>query len=859
MVPDSVSKEIALFQASPLSKKFFIAVRTEDPAYLAGAAAIAAESAAHIPHIKKAPATDGGFILSYYYYLPNIWSAELEQKVSALLDPEAVRESVESGIMHLMGPEGAAMKDFILADPIGMLGPASDYLKALNITSGSLDFSGGMLTSKDGKTALLIYDTDDDSFDRASAAALTSEVDKINFLLDGKGRVFTMGAARYTQENNDIIAKDVKRILILSVVLMLAIFLIFFRERYALFIYLVPVLVLVPSAVFTWLIFGSISGITLGFGSVLMGLAIDYSVYMYFAFKASSPSSDKKTVARAMLHPIMLSAATSIISFTALYFSSIPLFKQIGVFAVGGLAYALFIAFVAGPVIFKLRGERDKGLNIHNSLTPRAAVAITAAILLAGAVSVKFLRFDTSLDSLNTVSEEFVKDREVFDALTGDAQTKSSLLFVFGDTREDALDKSAALSDLVMRPLALSDILVSQNTAERNVERWRLFWNAERTAKLEREIKSAASEYGIKAEAYEPFFTFLKTARRPERAEQFDLTRVYNPFTSFEGREAVVHVVDGDGFELPDIFEQDSVFVSQNLIQAGLFYSVMHTVFIIIAVVFLIDFVLLMFMLKDSRLVLLAFVPILCALSVISVISVVFGVKVNLFSLFSIPLIIGLAVDYAIFIIHQKISSAELHPSRAVTAAALLSIAGFGALIAAEHKVLFAIGLTITIGITAALIVSVYLLPAIMKNYKKTLPVILCLLLLSCGGLKNVNVNYNVSAVTVKSEAVDEHYGELGGKLLFNSAAAVSDESVRVIVLSDIGIKLADFTVSERNIDMHSYQFIPRVAARTLAGFFRDFYYEREMLKVKQLGDGKISYNNANGSIVLWSADENGK
>ncbi|MDR1124092.1 MAG: MMPL family transporter [Elusimicrobiota bacterium] len=859
MTPRGIQNEVKLFEAAPLTKKLFIVVEAADAADLPEVVSTAENYLRALPLLKPAHAPDKNFLLSFYYSLPQLWDEELQSRAAALLAPDTVEEKLQNDIAALMGPQGGFMQDFITADPLGLLGLLTPRLAALNITGGALGFAGGYLASPDGKTALLIYDAAD-NFDRAQAFALDAEINKINAALGAEGRdsgparVFAMGAARYTQENNRIITADVKRVLAVSVLLMAAVFLLFFRRKNALLIYAVPLLVFAPAAVFTAFVYGGLSGITLGFGSVLMGLAVDYTIYIYFAMKASPRTAATSAVLRKMAAPICVSALTSVMAFAGLYFSGIPLLGQIGVFAVCGLLYAFFIGFAAAPLIFKKQNSPERGFKLPERGRPLPCALIIAVLLAGGFLCARHLKFDASLDSLNTVSAQFTKDRAAFDALTGNAQQNGSLLFIFGADREEALENSLAFARETGVNLPLNKLLVPAAAARASKARWHVFWTVEKINKLKTQISAAARRYGLKPEAFDGFYAFLETGAPPAAAKPFDLTAIYNPFASYDGRAAAVHILPAaQDITLPAQFAGRAALISQNLLREELFVSVIKTLAAVTACVFAADFLLLLFALRSAKLALLAFIPIACAVSVIIIISALFGVRINLFSLFSLPLIIGLGADYAVFIIHQKTrADGDLYPSRAVAAAALLTLAGFGALIFAEHKALFAMGYTITIGISAAGFVSIWLLPALLKNCKKMLPLLLlCFLLGGCAGMQKskADVLYNVPAPqAAPAENARQYYGDIENAMFFTALAAGD----RLVVLNEIGIKMADFTLNPRRIEVHDYlRPLPRRAVSYMGRFFWNFYYNPAAL-VKTAEDGKILYKSKDGRIKLY-------
>ena len=76
------------------------------------------------------------------------------------------------------------------------------------------------------------------------------------------------------------------------------------------------------------------------------------------------------------------------------------------------------------------------------------------------------------------------------------------------------------------------------------------------------------------------------------------------------------------------------------------------------------------------------------------------------------PLLIGLGIDYGVFMIFKFKGRSELHPTRAVIIAALSTLIGFGSLMAGQHKVLFGIGFMVFIGIASSILAAIFIVPA---------------------------------------------------------------------------------------------------------------------------------------------------
>jgi predicted exporter len=122
---------------------------------------------------------------------------------------------------------------------------------------------------------------------------------------------------------------------------------------------------------------------------------------------------------------------------------------------------------------------------------------------------------------------------------------------------------------------------------------------------------------------------------------------------------------------------------------------------------------------KNIKYALLSVLPAICAIGAFFAFAALFAIEINIFALLALPLLIGLSVDYGIFMIFQNADGKKLHPTKALFIAAVSTLIGFGSLIAAHHKVLFIIGFMVFIGILTAMLVSVFIIPPFLKNERE--------------------------------------------------------------------------------------------------------------------------------------------
>ena len=96
------------------------------------------------------------------------------------------------------------------------------------------------------------------------------------------------------------------------------------------------------------------------------------------------------------------------------------------------------------------------------------------------------------------------------------------------------------------------------------------------------------------------------------------------------------------------------------------------------------------------------------------------GIDLNPANLIGIPLVLGIAVDYGVHIVHDSLERPgpyRISPSTAnsVLVDALTTILGFGALMVASHRGLESLGRLLTLGVTTCTVTALVFLPAVLR------------------------------------------------------------------------------------------------------------------------------------------------
>jgi predicted exporter len=116
--------------------------------------------------------------------------------------------------------------------------------------------------------------------------------------------------------------------------------------------------------------------------------------------------------------------------------------------------------------------------------------------------------------------------------------------------------------------------------------------------------------------------------------------------------------------------------------------------------------------LRRWRRVLICVLPAVSGLMVMLAVMGCAGMKINMFNMAASVLVLGLSIDYGIFMV-QRSDDTTRSTEQAVTASALTTLSGFGALSLAQHPAMFSLGITVVLGIIPAMLCALVVLPAL--------------------------------------------------------------------------------------------------------------------------------------------------
>ncbi len=267
--------------------------------------------------------------------------------LSPAVEPErftvdGLRAGIDEATSLLGTPAGTLVKQVILRDPTGETVRMAEGM----MPAQSPRMEGGVWVSRDGTRAVLLATSTADGADLdAQERALQLVRERFASLQAPGVSLLMSGAGTFSVDSRALIKHEVERLALLGGIGIVGILLLSFGGSLRTLVFAsLPVICGVLAGVSAVsLAFGNVHGITLGFGTTLIGEAVDYGIY-YLIQARTQPGEPRGQGARRWIaenwSTVRLGLWTSICGFAALLFSGFPGLAQLGLFSVVGLAAA---------------------------------------------------------------------------------------------------------------------------------------------------------------------------------------------------------------------------------------------------------------------------------------------------------------------------------------------------------------------------------------------------------------------------------------------------------------------------------------------------------------------------------------
>jgi predicted exporter len=641
-----------------------------------------------------------------------------------------LRAALTDSIDLLASPAGLLVKSLLPRDPTG------EMVRLLDRFNGSSAprLIDGAWASRDGSRALMLVQTrasgsDTDAQEQAMAA-IHAAFDAARGNADAT--ILMTGPGVFSVTSREAIKSQVSTLSIIGTLLIASLLLLVYRSFAALVLGLLPVVsgALVGIAAVS-AGFGSVHGITLGFGTALIGEAVDYSIYLFV--QSDHQGADQQAWIERFWPTIRLGVLTSIAGFASLLLSGFPGLAQLGLYAVAGLfAAAAVTRFVLPhmlPRAFRIHDVSAIGASLSRCVERAAMFRWAVAMVLLAACAILWQHrthlWSPNISSLSPVSQADVAMDTRLRADLG-APDVRYLAVVSGPDRESVLRSSEQVASVLQAQVDRGELAGFESPSNYLPS---MAAQRERKAslpapqELQARLAQAVQGLPVQASLFAPFLADVASARTQPLLQPRDLDRTSMamalqgllieqdgrwtallPLNAPEGGTINANRIRAalQATGLPNVDFIDMKSESDRLYSGYLHEAILLSLGGVLAII-----ALLLLVIRSPLRVLRIVAPLAAAVVAVTAALVALGHALTILHLVGLLLIVAIGSNYALFF--DRADPAKTIAPRTLASmlfANLTTVAGFGLLAFSKVSLLQALGETVAPGVVLALVFS---------------------------------------------------------------------------------------------------------------------------------------------------------
>lgn len=687
---------------------------------------------------------DDGLVLELFGtindHLPVFLNDKDYTSIDTLIAPDKVKQTLEQNLRTLTSPVGFALKSMISKDPVGISFLGLKKLQQLQYDE-NFDLYDNCIITKDLKHLLLFITPAFPPNNTGKNALLLKGLDSLVDNNNSKVTASYFGATAVSVGNALQLRQDsllTHGITILFIIVFLGFY---FRKKRAPFLILIPVIFgALFSLAVIYFIKGSISVIALGTGSIVLGIAVNYSLHVFNHYRHTRNIPE---LIKDLAMPMTVGSFTTVGGFLCLQFVQSEMLKDLGLFAGFSLIGASACSLIFLPHFISTKKEEAKYTGNEFSWIDKIAAYRPEfnkyLLLLILILTIVFafwagkVGFQSDLTDMNFMSEKLKASEKKLNKINQYA-LQSVYLVSEGKTLNEALLNNEKLvieieklqdKKIVKKYSGVSSFIISDSLQKQRIEKWKQYWTTEKKEQLLNILYKEGEALKFNASAFNGFKEMLNKEFVPVNAEAIAEVRknfLDDYITEKPKQSTVVTLVKTSPDKRQELYkyfennEQVTVLDKQYLSKR--FVEIINSDFTKIALMtsMLVFFVLLL-VYGRIELALVSFIPMFVSWVWILGIMGIVGIQFNIINIIISALIFGLGDDYSLFIMDgllQEYKTGKKNLSSfksSIILSAATTIVGLGVLIFAKHPALQSIAMISIIGIFCVVVMSQILIP----------------------------------------------------------------------------------------------------------------------------------------------------
>jgi 1-acyl-sn-glycerol-3-phosphate acyltransferase len=662
-------------------------------------------------------------------------------EIGRKLQKDSISKQVENNYVSLVSPTSLVTKEFIKKDPLGITFLGIKKLNALNI-SKDFKLEDSYIVTKDGKNLLLFIDPKNKSNDTKNNEVFIDQLngikDNLNKQFKGKTEISYFGSPVIAVANAQQIKKDIQNTVIISMTVLLLLLIYYFRNVFTpIIVFLPTVFSVLLALLILYFIKDKISAISLSVGAILIGITIDYALHILTHYKHNNNIEE---LYKEITQPIILSSATTAVSFLCLVFVRSEALKDLGLFAAITVILSSITALIIVPQLYTPK-TKQKAVNAnfidkigsYPYEKNKPLIIGCSVIILICLFGFRHVGFNEDIGDLNYIPKDLKISEAKLQKLS-DITSKSIYTISYGNSENEALTRNSQLSRFLEKEKkegkilsynSLGNVVLSEKDQQKKIEDWKKFWDSNKKNQTISELIKNGNQFGFNSSAFDQFNENLNksystlTLKDYEKVKALQISEFLSNENGFYTVSNVVKVDDKkrDAFikdveKNHDALAIDRQQMNENFL--GLLKRDFNTLinYSLLAIVLTI-----IVFFRNFELTVLTMFPIVLTGVVTAGILYFLGLELNIFSTVVCTLVFGVGDDFSIFLTQamQKEHTTgknELPTYRtSIILAVFTTVLSIGSLIFAKHPALHSLALVALIGMFSVIIITSTLYP----------------------------------------------------------------------------------------------------------------------------------------------------
>ena len=674
------------------------------------------------------------------------------QNIKNRIGKDSINKRIEDNYKTLISPTGLVARDFILRDPLGFSFIGLKKLRSLGVSKEFI-INNGYVSTADSSTILLFitptFKGTDTKKNEGFVHQLYSIQDTINAHFKDQANISYFGSPFIALANANQIKSDIKTTVVLALAILMLILILFYKRLY------IPIILFIPavcgaalSLTILYFLNHSISAISISIGAILLGVTLDYSLHIITHYREHS---DIKTLYKNVTKPLLGCSLTTAAAFSCLLLVKSKVLQELGIFAAISIMASALFALILIPHLYVPK-EKDK-VKARTSIIDRLGaysfeknkflIGIILLAIVLGVFSFSKVRFNNDISALNFIPENMKASEKKLEQI-GSMGGKSIYLSVYGDSLDPLLSKNTTIEKqliqlkskgLIKDYTSVGGFVFSKEDQLKKINQWNEFWGTATKDSTLLRVNTAAGQLGFNADAFQGLDHLLNKEYQPISIEEYqnlDLPLLKESLINKSGFITLSSIIQTDSIHRLEVIhslEQENVITidRKHISEQFLgqirddFKNLMNYALIVVFLIFL-------FFFKRIELALLGLIPIVLTGIVTMGFIYLFNLELNIFSLIVTTLIIGVGVDFSIFMtsgLQKRYTTGvdELKTYRiSIILAVLTTVLSIGVLIFAKHPALKSISWIALIGILSAMLITFSFYPLLFKKFVESRP-----------------------------------------------------------------------------------------------------------------------------------------